>query len=90
MRFTHYPRHPGRVLVEEFMEPINCSREELAHELGWTQAFLDQFIRGDAAVTPELANDLSRVLGTNRYVWLQLQARHSSARAHKQGSKLAA
>ena len=65
-------------MLDEFLEPMRCSREELAHELGWAQKQLGELIAGELGIDPDMADDLARVLGTNRYLWLQLQARYST------------
>lgn len=90
MRLEAHPHHPGRVFLDEFLRPMNCSRAEVALELGWSLRKLNLFIAGQESVDPDMADDLSRVLGTSRYVWLQLQARHSSYAATQRRGYLAA
>ncbi len=78
MRYPQTPMHPGRILLCEFLQPMGCSRNELATELGWPLERLEQFLGGQISVDLDIAADLARTLGTGSRLWLQLQAMYSA------------
>ncbi len=72
------PIHPGQMLLKEFIEPSNISRNkisrrEFAKHLGWTTTKLNELIRGKRGITAATALDLSKSLKTSPELWLQLQ-----------------
>jgi addiction module HigA family antidote len=54
-----------------------------AHEVGWTKARLNEFIKGKRGVTAEAALDLAEVLGTSPRLWMNLQATFDLAEASR-------
>jgi addiction module HigA family antidote len=67
------PIHPGEMLLEEFLRPMNISQRQFAQKLGWTAAKLNELIKGKRGITADSALDLSDVLKTSPEVWLNLQ-----------------
>lgn len=67
------PTHPGEMLLEEFLVPLGISQTTFAKHLGWTQAKLNEIIKGKRGVTPESALAFSDALGTSPDLWLDLQ-----------------
>ena len=67
------PIHPGEVIAEEFLLPLNRSQRSLAGDLGWTPARLNEVIKGRRGITADAALDLARVLKTSPELWLNLQ-----------------
>jgi plasmid maintenance system antidote protein VapI len=66
------PNPPGDVIVEN-MEYYNISREELIKQVGCSSDYLDQVIRGDSPITPELAYKLEPVLIISAETLLNLE-----------------
>ncbi len=58
------PTLPGKILLEEFLEPLGISQSEFALHLGgtWTQLKLSAIIHGKRSVTEEIALDLADAL----------------------------
>ena len=81
------PIHPGEFILEEFLLPGNKSQRELAEELGWTPARLNELIKGKRGITAEAALDLAYVLGTSPEVWMNLQSYFDLAEAEKKRKK---
>ena len=75
------PIHPGEMLLEEFLRPAGKSQVAFSAEIGWTQARLNEFIKGKRGVTAEAALDLAAVLGTSPRLWMNLQATYDLAAA---------
>ena len=69
------PIHPGEILWEEFLLPMEISQSEFIQHLGgtWSQPKLSALIRGKRAVTEPIALDLADALGTSSEFWINLQ-----------------
>jgi addiction module HigA family antidote len=75
------PTHPGEVLLEEFLRPLETSQLEFSHQLGVPLQRVNEIVRGKRGVTAETALLLSARLGTSPEFWLSLQAAHDLGRA---------
>lgn len=67
------PTHPGEMLLEEFLKPLNISQSAFAIRLGVSFPRLNEIIRGKRSVTPDTALRLAKVLGMPADFWLGLQ-----------------
>ena len=71
---THRPpTHPGEMLLEEFLKPLDLTQAELARHLGVSYPRLNEIVNGRRSVTPDTALRLARVLGMSPDFWLGLQ-----------------
>ena len=77
------PFHPGEILLEEFLEPMEVTQAAFAQQLGWTKARLNELIKGKRGVTAAAALDLAEALGTSPILWMNLQATFDLAKALK-------
>jgi len=66
--------HPGEVLLEEFLEPLEFSQNRLARELSVPPRRINEIVLGRRSVTPDTALRLARYFGTSERFWLGLQA----------------
>ena len=78
------PIHPGEILLEDFMKPLNLSQYRLAHDIGVTPMRISQIVNGQRAVTVDTAMRLARYFSTSAVVWLRLQVRYDLEIAEKQ------
>jgi len=69
------PVHPGEILAEEFMKPMELSSNALARAIGVTPARVNEIVNGKRGITADTALHLSRYFGTTADVWMNLQAR---------------
>lgn len=67
------PTSPGEMLLEEFLKPMGITQRQFAKHLGWTQAKLNEIIKGKRGVTPESALAFADALGTSADLWLDMQ-----------------
>jgi addiction module HigA family antidote len=67
------PAHPGEVLREEYLEPLDMSANALANALHLTAARVNDIVRERRGVTPDTALRLSRYFGTTPEFWMNLQ-----------------
>ncbi len=65
--------HPGEVLLEEFLEPMEMSQNRLARALGVPPRRVNEIVLGKRSITPDTALRLSRFFGTSIRFWLGLQ-----------------
>ena len=81
------PIHPGEVLLEDFMKPLDLSQYRLAHGIGVTPIRISQIVNGQRSITVDTAMRLARYFSTSAEVWLRLQVRYDLEVAEKQLSK---
>jgi addiction module HigA family antidote len=67
------PVHPGEILKEEFMVPLEMSANRLSLLLRVPSGRITQIINGQRAVTTDTALRLSRLFGTTAEFWMNLQ-----------------
>ena len=65
--------HPGEVLKEEFLVPLNVSAYRLSKEIHVPETRISEIINGKRAVTADTAIRLSKFFGTTAEFWLNLQ-----------------
>ncbi|MBE0407396.1 HigA family addiction module antitoxin [Psychrobacter sp. AOP22-C1-22] len=68
------PIHPGEVLREDFLEPLDMSATALANQLGVTPARVNEIVREKRGVTADTALRLAKYFGGNAQFWLNLQS----------------
>ena len=68
------PTHPGEVLLEDFLKPMNLSQYALAKALGVPQIRISEIVHGKRAITPDTALRLSRYFGTSAEFWIGMQS----------------
>ena len=75
--------HPGEVLLEEFLKPLDISQNRLARAMGVPPRRINEIVHGNRAVTADTAIRLSRALGTSEQFWMGLQADYDLEEARK-------
>ncbi len=68
------PIHPGEILREEFLVPLDLSPHALAMELHVPAPRINDIVRERRAVTPDTALRLARYFDTTAEFWLNLQS----------------
>jgi len=68
------PIHPGEILREEFMAPLELSANALSRALAVTPARINDIVRGRRGITGDTALRLARYFGTDAQSWLNLQS----------------
>ena len=67
------PIHPGEILLEEFMKPMDISINRLAREIHVSPGRISAIVNGKRAITADTALRLSKYLGTSSDLWIGLQ-----------------
>ncbi len=74
MILTHRePTHPGEMLLEEFLKPLNMTQAAAAEKMGISLNRLNELVRGKRGVTADTALRLAKLLKTTPELWLNLQ-----------------
>ena len=73
--------HPGRVLREEYMEPLRLDTAALAHALGVSPERIEPLIEDHEPLNSDLALRLARCFKTSPQFWLGLQSAYDLATA---------
>lgn len=69
------PIHPGEILMEEFLEPLEVSQNRLAVAIGVPPRRINEIVHGKRRITADTALRLGRYFGTTDRFWLNLQTR---------------
>lgn len=67
------PMHPGEVLREEFLIPLNMSAGTLAKTCGLPRTRIERITSEQTGITADTALRLGKALGTTAELWLNLQ-----------------
>ncbi|MBS3752731.1 MAG: HigA family addiction module antidote protein [Anaerolineales bacterium] len=68
------PVHPGEVLLEEFLNPMDLSQNRLAINIGVDARRINEIVLGKRRVTADTALRLSRFFGNSAQFWMGLQS----------------
>jgi addiction module HigA family antidote len=79
----HNPPHPGEFINEIYLAPYGVSLRKLAELLDVVPSTLTRIIRGQSAITPEMALRLSVALGRTPESWLAMQHNYDLWQARK-------
>jgi addiction module HigA family antidote len=82
------PPHPGIVVMQECIEPLNLSITQAAIALGVTRNTLSELVNGKRGISPEMAVRLSKVFGGTEESWLLQQAQYDLAHVRRDGLRL--
>ena len=69
------PIHPGEILLEEFLEPMEITQYRLAKDISVPPRRINEIVHGKRAITADTALRLARFFGTSERFWLNLQIR---------------
>ena len=73
---AHGPLHPGEILLEEFLEPMELSQYRLAKDISVPPRRINEIVHGKRGVTADTALRLARYFGTSERFWMNLQIRY--------------
>ena len=79
----HNPPHPGEIIRDFCIEPLNLTVTEAAESLGVARKTFSMLLNGKSGISPEMALRLSKVFGRTPEGWLRLQLQYDLWRAKK-------
>ncbi len=86
---THrQPTHPGAMLREEFLIPMNLTQKKLADSIQVPYQRINEIISGKRGVTPSTALRLAKYFGMSADFWLNLQIKFDLYLAQKKEKQI--
>ena len=70
------PIHPGRMLLKDYIEPLNITVTSVAEMLGVSRKAVSAIVNERKSVTPDMALRLSRAFSTTPELWLNMQKKY--------------
>jgi addiction module HigA family antidote len=84
----HDPPHPGEIIRELCLEPLDLSVTDAAEALGVSRKTLSSILNGRAGISPEMAIRLSIAFDTTAESWLNQQMQYDLSRAERKRKDL--
>ena len=69
------PIHPGEILLEDFLNPMELSQYRLAHSIGVPPRRINEIVHGKRGITADTALRLGRFFDMEAQFWMNLQTR---------------
>ena len=70
------PIHPGEILLEEFLQPMNISQYRLAKDISVPSRRINEIVHRKRGISADTALRLSRYFGLSERFWMNLQTRY--------------
>jgi addiction module HigA family antidote len=84
----HNPPHPGEILRELCLKPLNLTVTQAAAALGVSRKTLSGILNGRAGISPEMAVRLSLAFSTTAESWMNQQVQYDLWHAERNRRKL--
>lgn len=84
MSLLENPMHPGEVLKELYLDPLELSAIAVARRLNVPRTRIERLLKGVTGVTPDTALRLSRAFNTTPAYWMNMQTNYDMAKAVKE------
>ena len=84
----HNPPHPGEVLKELCLKPLNLTVTDAARALGVSRKTLSSIMNGRAGISPEMAVRLSIAFDTSAESWINLQLQYDLWHAERHRKRI--
>ncbi|NVK58423.1 MAG: HigA family addiction module antidote protein [Alteromonadaceae bacterium] len=81
MSLLYVPMHPGEVLKEPYLDPLEMGGIEFLRHLGVSRTRIERLIEGSSGITPDMALHRARVFSTTPAYWMDLQTNYDVSRA---------
>lgn len=78
------PVHPGEVLKELYLNPLDLGTIAFSRRLGVPRTRIERLVKGTTGVTPDTAFRLARAFGTTPAYWVNMQTNYDMAIAAKE------
>ena len=82
------PPHPGEVLKEACLDPLDLSITKAARALGVTRENLSRLVNGKIGISPEMAIRLSKAFNTTPELWLGVQQQYDLWHARQKADQI--
>ena len=88
MSHMRNPPHPGEVIKELCLDPLELTVTAAAEGLGVSRRTMSMLINGRSGISPDMAIRLSKAFGRSPESWLQLQLQYDLAQAGRHADKI--
>ena len=75
------PQHPGKVLKELYLNPLDLTITKAAQGLGVTRKTISDIVNERAGISPEMALRLAKAFGGSAQSWLSMQRNYDLTKA---------
>ena len=82
------PPHPGEIIRDLYIEPLELTVTQAAAGLGVSRKTLSLLLNGHAGISPEMAVRLSKAFGRTPEGWLQLQMQYDLAQINRRADDI--
>ena len=82
------PPHPGKILKEEFLEPLSITQYRLAKDIDVPAIRISEILHGKRIISANTALRLGKYFGTSPEFWLNLQNHYDIKKESKKISKI--
>ena len=72
----YQPAHPGKILLEEFLIPMDISQTRLAKDIGVPTMRINKIVRGERGISADTALRLARYFGMSVEFWTGIQTHY--------------
>ena len=72
-KMKRQPTHPGKIIREDYLEPLGIPVTDMANLLGISRKTLSKILNQRGSVTPDMALRLSKAFKTTPELWLNMQ-----------------
>ncbi|WP_271410757.1 HigA family addiction module antitoxin [Pseudomonas sp. Q1-7] len=79
--------HPGKILREEFLEPLGIAPAALARALHVSAPTVNDIVRERRGITADMALRLGRYFDTSARYWMNLQTEYALAKTYAEASE---
>jgi addiction module HigA family antidote len=77
------PAHPGEVLRELYLEPLQLTVTDTAKALGVTRKTFSELLNGHSGISPQMALRLSKAFNTTPELWINMQGHYDLWKARR-------
>ena len=70
------PIHPGEILLEEFLNPLEISQYRISKEINVPARRINEIVHGKRSITADTALRLAKYLGNSAQFWMNLQSHY--------------
>jgi addiction module HigA family antidote len=84
MSLLKEPMHPGEVLRELYLDPLDMGAISLARRLDVPRTRIERLVKGVTSVTPDTALRLARAFNTTPAYWMNIQTNYDMSVASKE------
>ena len=81
------PVHPGEILLEEFLVPMDITQYRIAKDISVPQRRISEIVHGKRSITADTALRLGLFFGMEAQFWLNLQSRYDLLKAESELAK---